>query len=58
MAWQHPTPRSLMPRLRPTPERVAAAAALHDPSLLLRLLARQRPADQQRPTTPHDDTHR
>ncbi len=57
MAWQHPTPRSLMPRLRPTPERVAAAAALHDPSLLLRLQAGQRPVDEQRLTTPHGDTH-
>jgi hypothetical protein len=39
MARQHPTPSSLVRRLRPSPERFAAAAALHDPSLLLQLQA-------------------
>ena len=32
-----PTPSSLIRRLRPSPARFAAAGAVHDPSLLLRL---------------------
>jgi Na+/H+ antiporter NhaA len=37
MTRKHPTLRSFVRRLRPSPERFAAAAAPHDPSLLLRL---------------------
>jgi Na+/H+ antiporter NhaA len=40
MARQHPTLTSFARRLRPDPERFAAAAALQDPSLLLRARAR------------------
>jgi hypothetical protein len=39
MARQYPTPRSIVRRLRPSPENIAAAAALHDPGPLLRLQA-------------------
>ena len=33
----HPALSSVVRRLRPSPERFAAAAALHDPNLLLQL---------------------
>jgi len=39
MARQHPSPRGLFRWLRPSPEGLAAAAALYDPALLLRLRA-------------------
>jgi hypothetical protein len=39
MTRQHPTPSRLIRRLRPSPERFAAAAAVQDPGLLLRLQA-------------------
>jgi hypothetical protein len=39
MTREHATPKSLVRRLRPAPERLAAAAAVYDPSLLLRLQA-------------------
>jgi MOSC domain-containing protein YiiM len=42
MARQHPTLRGLVGRLRPSPEDVAAAAALYDPALLLRVQAERR----------------
>jgi Na+/H+ antiporter NhaA len=41
MARTHELPRRLLARLRPSPDRFAAAAALQDPSLLLRLEAEQ-----------------
>jgi Na+/H+ antiporter NhaA len=44
------TSSSLLRRLRPSPERFAAAAALNDPSLLLRYEA-ARAREEQRPTT-------
>ena len=40
MTSKHTT-RSLIRRLRPSPERFAAAAAVQDPSLLLQLQAAQ-----------------
>jgi hypothetical protein len=39
MTREHLTPSSLLRRLGPSPESLAAAAALHDPGLLLRLQA-------------------
>jgi hypothetical protein len=39
MIRQRLVPRRLVRRLRPSPERFAAAAALHDPNLLLQLRA-------------------
>ena len=39
MTRQHTTPRRLVRRLRPSPERFAAAAAVQDPGLLLQLQA-------------------
>jgi hypothetical protein len=39
MARQHPTLISFARRLRPDPERFAAAAAVQDPSLLLQASA-------------------
>ena len=39
MARHHATSSSFIHRLRPSPERFAAAAALHDPNLLLQLRA-------------------
>ena len=39
MIRRHPIISSVVRRLRPSPERFAAAAAPHDPSLLLHLLA-------------------
>ena len=39
MTRTHHTLTSLVRRLRPAPERFAAAAALHDPNLLLQLRA-------------------
>lgn len=39
MARQHPVLSSLVRRLRPAPERFAAAGAVQDPSLLLQLQA-------------------
>jgi hypothetical protein len=39
MTRQHPTVRTLLRRLRPAPERFAAAAALQDPSLLMQAQA-------------------
>jgi hypothetical protein len=41
MAHQHPTLTRFARWLRPAPERFAAAAALQDPNLLLRLRAAQ-----------------
>ena len=41
MSRHHPTITSLARRLRPASEDFAAAAALHDPSLLLQLQATQ-----------------
>jgi hypothetical protein len=39
MTRQHATPRRPVRRLRPAPERFAAAAALQNPGLLLQLRA-------------------
>jgi hypothetical protein len=44
MTRQHPTPRRLVRRLRPAPERFAAAAALQNPGLLLQLQAADEPS--------------
>jgi ferredoxin-NADP reductase/MOSC domain-containing protein YiiM len=41
MARRHPTHQGLVGRLRPSPEDVAAAAALDDPALLLRVQAQR-----------------
>jgi hypothetical protein len=41
MTRQHPTRSSIIRRLRLSPDRFAAAAALQDPNLLLRLKAAQ-----------------
>ncbi|HEY7622967.1 MAG TPA: hypothetical protein VH834_24545 [Solirubrobacteraceae bacterium] len=41
MARKHSTARTLISRLRLSPERFAAAAALQDPSLLMQLQAAQ-----------------
>jgi hypothetical protein len=41
MTRQHPRFTSFVRRLRPAPERFAAAAALYDPNLLLQLRAAQ-----------------
>jgi Na+/H+ antiporter NhaA len=43
MIRQHPTARDLLRRLRPAPERFAAAAALQDPSLLMQARAARPP---------------
>ena len=54
MTRKHTT-RSLIRRLRPSPERFAAAAALQDPNLLLQLRAAQ--SNGERPaTTPGPST--
>jgi hypothetical protein len=50
MSRQHPTLSSLAHRLRPTSADFAAAAALHDPSLLLQLQAAQ--SHDEPPITP------
>jgi hypothetical protein len=47
MSRHHPTLISLARRLRPTAADFAAAAALHDPGLLLQLQAAQ--PDRERP---------
>jgi hypothetical protein len=39
MTRQHPTLSSVVRRLRPSPERFAAAAAWQDPTLLMQLQA-------------------
>jgi hypothetical protein len=39
MPRQHPSPITIVRRLRPSPERFGAAGALQDPNLLLQLLA-------------------
>jgi hypothetical protein len=53
MARHHSAPTNLIRRLRPSPERFAAAAAVHDPSLLLALeascLRGERPPGPRRP---------
>jgi Na+/H+ antiporter NhaA len=53
MTSLHPPFRNLLRRLRPAPERFAAAAALQDPSLLMQAQAarppRQKPVRPQRP---------
>jgi hypothetical protein len=41
MSRHHLTPSNVARHLRPSPERFAAAAALQDPSLMLRLQAAQ-----------------
>ena len=46
MTRQHPTPRRLVRRLRPAPERFAAAAALQNPGLLLQLQAADEHAEK------------
>ena len=46
MTRQHPTPRRLVRRLRPAPERFAAAAALQNPGLLLQLQAADEHAEE------------
>ena len=46
MTGQHPTSRRLVRRLRPAPERFAAAAALQNPGLLLQLQAADERADE------------
>jgi hypothetical protein len=43
MTRHHPTPSRLVRRLRPSPERFAAAAAVYDPTLLLQLRAHGEP---------------
>jgi hypothetical protein len=48
MTRQHPTAKNLLRRLRPAPERFAAAAALQDPSLLMQAQA-ARPRRSSRP---------
>jgi hypothetical protein len=50
MARQHTARSSLLRRLRPSPDRFAAAAALQDPNLLLQLRAAQ--SRGERPTNP------
>jgi hypothetical protein len=50
MTRQHATRSSIVRRLRPAPERFAAAAALQNPGLLLQLQAAQ--SDRDRPTNP------
>jgi hypothetical protein len=56
MARQHPTRSSVVRRLLLSPERLAAAAALQDPNLLLQLQAArshdERPATAPRSSTP------
>ena len=46
MTGQHPTSRRLVRRLRPAPERFAAAAALQSPGLMLQLQAADERADE------------
>jgi hypothetical protein len=46
MTRQHQTPRRLVRRLRPAPERFAAAAALQNPGLLLQLQAAHEHAEE------------
>ena len=46
MTRQHTTPRRLVRRLRPSPERFAAAAAAQDPGLLLQLQAAEDEAEE------------
>ena len=46
MTGQHPTSRRLVRRLRPAPERFAAAAALENPGLLLQLQAADERAEE------------
>jgi hypothetical protein len=53
MTRQHNTPRRLVRRLRPSPERFAAAAAAQDPGLMLRLQAAHEDAEE-----PSDPPHR
>jgi hypothetical protein len=48
MARQHSSASSVVRRLRPSPERFAAAAALQDPNLLLQLQAAR--SHRERPT--------
>jgi hypothetical protein len=50
MTRQHATHSSVVRRLRPAPERFAAAAALQNPGLLLQLQAAR--SDGDRPTNP------
>jgi Na+/H+ antiporter NhaA len=47
MTRQHTTPRHLVRRLRPAPERFAAAAALQNPGLLLQLQASDEHAEEE-----------
>jgi hypothetical protein len=53
MTRKHETRSSIVRRLRPSPDRFAAAAALQDPNLLLQLRAArshgERPANPPRP---------
>ena len=49
MTRQHPTPISIIRRLRPSPDRFAAAAAVQDPSLLLQLQAARHATRDGRP---------
>jgi hypothetical protein len=50
MARQHRNPSSVVRRLRPSPERFTAAAALQDPTLLMQLQAAR--SYDERPTGP------
>jgi hypothetical protein len=54
MTHQHATRSSIVSRLRPAPERFAAAAALQSPGLLLQLRAARSDADRptNTPTSP------
>jgi len=54
MTRQHPTLSSVVRRLRPSPERFAAAAALQDPTLLMQLQAAR--SRDERPTSPPQAT--
>ena len=56
MSREHPTSISIVRRLRLSPDRFAAAAALQDPNLLLQLRAaeahRGQPTEPKRPSRP------